>query len=193
MTPPLSEIEALRRQVGGIVRAHWLLFLVQGGLIMVLGILAVALPNVSTLAIELLIGWLFVIAGAFRAGAAWHARHAPGFGWSVSTALLALVLGLVLVLGPAQGILTLTIFLIVFFILEGVAAIFLALEFRRHLRHWGWTLFSGLVDLVLAYLIWQGWPATAAWAIGLLVGINMLFLGLSLIMTAIAARAIGGT
>ena len=63
---------------------------------------------------------------------------------------------------------------------------------RATMRGWGWTLFSGMVDLVLAYLIWRGWPDSAAWAIGLLVGINMFFLGLSLAMTAIAVRTTPG-
>ncbi len=93
-----------------------------------------------------------------------------------------------LVLRPIAGVLTLTIWLGAFFLIEGIAAIFLAIEHRRHLPSWGWVLFSGLVDLLLAYLIWDGWPSSAAWAIGLLVGINMVFLGLSLIMTALAAR-----
>jgi uncharacterized membrane protein HdeD (DUF308 family) len=107
------------------------------------------------------------------------------------TAILALVLGLLLVARPLEGVLTLTMVLVVVFLVEGVAAILIALDFHRHLHNWGWILFSGLVDLVLAYLIWKGWPATADWAIGLLVGINMFVLGLSLAMTALAARAIG--
>jgi uncharacterized membrane protein HdeD (DUF308 family) len=188
-SPP--DIEALQRRVAAAVRAHWRLFVAQGVLMIVLGALAIALPNLSTLAIELLIGWLFVVGGALRAAAAWRARRFPGFGWSLATAVLALLLGIVLLAGPAQGVLTLTIVLVAFFVLEGIVAILLALEFRRHLRHWAWTLLSGLVDLVLAYLIWQGWPATATWAIGLLVGINMLFMGWSLVMTAIAARTLG--
>jgi len=191
VTPSPPDIEALQRQVAAAVRAHWGLFVAQGALMMVLGALAIALPNVSTLAIELLVGWLFLVGGALRAAAAWRAHRFPGFGWSLATAILALVLGIVLLAGPAQGVLTLTVVLVAFFIIEGVVAILLALEFRRHLRHWAWTLLSGLVDLLLGYLIWQGWPATATWAIGLLVGINMLFLGWSLVMTAIAARTIG--
>ena len=102
------------------------------------------------------------------------------------------VLGLLLVLRPLQGVLTLTIVLAVIFAIEGFGAILISLDFRRHLRNWGWTLFSGIVDFVLVYLIWQGWPDTAAWAIGLLVGINMFFFGLALTMTAIAARAMKG-
>jgi uncharacterized membrane protein HdeD (DUF308 family) len=188
--PSRPDLAALRNQAAAAVQAHSTLFIVQGALMMVLGGLAIALPNISTLAIELLIGWLFLLGGALRVAAVWRTRHLHGFGWSLSISILAILLGLVLLLGPAQGALTLTIVLVAFFIVEGVVAILLALEFRRHLRHWTWTLLSGVVDLLLAYLIWQGWPVTATWAIGLLVGINMLFLGWSLVMTAIAARTL---
>lgn len=105
------------------------------------------------------------------------------------TAALALVLGLILIAQPQQGVLTLTLALAIMFTIEGIASILISLDFRQHLANWGWTLLSGIIDLVLVYLIWQGWPGTAAWAIGLLVGINMLFFGLALVMTAIAARA----
>jgi len=155
---------------------------------MVLGFLAVAVPNIATLAVEIFVGWLFLIAGVFRAVSVWHSRQMPGFAWSSLTAVLAVVLGLILIVRPLAGVLTLTMVLVAFFVVEGIASIIGAIEHRQHLRSWGWVLFSGAVDLVLAYLIWQGWPSSAAWAIGLLVGINMLFLGLSLVMTALAAR-----
>jgi uncharacterized membrane protein HdeD (DUF308 family) len=106
-------------------------------------------------------------------------------------AVLSIVLGLILIFRPLAGVLTLTMVLVAFFIVEGIASIVGAIEHRRHLRSWGWVLFSGVVDLLLAYLIWQGWPSSAGWAIGLLVGVNMLFLGLSLIMTALSARLLG--
>ena len=80
--------------------------------------------------------------------------------------------------------------LVFIFVAEGVAGILIALDFQRHLANWGWTLVSGLANLVLAYLIWRGWPATADWAIGLLLGINMFMLGLSLTMSALAARTL---
>jgi uncharacterized membrane protein HdeD (DUF308 family) len=115
----------------------------------------------------------------------------PGFGWSMLSALLAVLLGLILIARPLAGVLTLTMVLIAFFILEGITAIVVAVQHREQLRSWGWVLFSGIVDLLLAYLIWAGWPSSADWAIGLLVGINMVFLGLSLLMTALAARLMG--
>jgi uncharacterized membrane protein HdeD (DUF308 family) len=184
----LPELDGLQHRLAAAIQAHWKRFLAEGIVMMVLGLLAIAVPNIATLAIEIFIGWLFLIGGIFRAISVLQSRHMPGFGWSLLTAVLAIALGLVLILRPITGVLTLTIWLIAFFIIEGIAAILLAIEHRRHLPSWGWVLLSGLVDLLLAYLIWQGWPSSAGWAIGLLVGINMVFLGLSLIMTALAAR-----
>jgi uncharacterized membrane protein HdeD (DUF308 family) len=186
------DIEAVRRQMAATIHAHWKLFLAQGIVMMVLGVLAVAMPNIATLAVEIFVGWLFFIAGIFRALSVWHSRRMPGFGWSMLSALLAVLLGLILIARPLAGVLTLTMVLLAFFVLEGITAIVVAVQHRDHLTSWGWVLFSGIIDLLLAYLIWQGWPSSASWAIGLLVGINMVFFGLSLLMTALAARLMGG-
>jgi uncharacterized membrane protein HdeD (DUF308 family) len=185
------DIEGIRRQMAATIHAHWKLVLVQGIVMMVLGFLAVVEPNVATLAVSIFVGWLFFVGGIFRALSVWRSREMPGFAWSLLTALLAIVLGLVLIFRPLAGVLTLTMVLIAFFIVEGITAIVIAVQHRAHLRSWGWVLFSGIVDLLLAYLIWAGWPSSADWAIGLLVGINMLFFGLSLVMTALAARMMG--
>jgi len=187
----IEDIETLRRRLATEIHAHWKVFLVQGIVMMALGLLAIALPEISTLAIDILIGWLFFVGGIFRALMLLRSRSIPGFGWSFAAALLAVVLGILLVLRPMEGVLSLTVALIALFVVEGVAAIFIAVDFRRRLHNWGWTLLDGVVSLFLAYLVWWGWPGSAAWAIGLLVGINMFFLGLSLFMTALAARVMG--
>jgi uncharacterized membrane protein HdeD (DUF308 family) len=187
----MTDLESLRARLASTIHAHWKLFLAQGILMMVLGFLAVAEPNIATVAVGIFVGWLFFIGGIFRAASLWHSRQAPGFVWSMLTAILSVVLGLILIFRPLAGVLTLTMVLIAFFIIEGVASIVAAIEHRRHLRSWGWVLFSGIIDLFLAFLIWDGWPSSADWAIGLLVGVNMLFLGLSLVMTALAARLMG--
>jgi uncharacterized membrane protein HdeD (DUF308 family) len=187
----ITDLESIRRQVASTIHAHWRLFLAEGIVMMVLGFLAIAVPNIATLAVEIFVGWLFFVGGIFRTVSVWRSRGRPGFIWSLLTALLAIVLGLILILRPLEGVLTLTMVLVAFFIIEGIASIIGAIEHRQHLRSWGWVLFSGIIDLLLAYLIWAGWPSSAAWAIGLLVGINMLFLGLSLVMTALAARVMG--
>jgi uncharacterized membrane protein HdeD (DUF308 family) len=116
-------------------------------------------------------------------------RSAPGFGWSLLSAILGIVAGVVLLLWPVSGALSLTLVLTVFLTIEGVASIFYALEHKRELSgRWGVMLFSGIVDLILAGMIFVGLPATAAWAIGLLIGINLVFGGFALITMALHAR-----
>jgi len=181
----------IRGQIAATIHSHWKLVLTQGIVMMALGFLAVVEPNVATLAVSIFVGWLFFIGGIFRALSVWRSRAMPGFAWSLLTALLAIVFGLILIFRPLAGALTLTMILVAFFILEGITAIVLAVQHRAHLRSWGWVLFSGIVDLLLAFLIWAGWPSSADWAIGLLVGINMLFFGLSLVMTSLTARLMG--
>jgi uncharacterized membrane protein HdeD (DUF308 family) len=186
----LPELDEVRRRLAEAMHAHWKFFLAEGILMLVLGLLAIAVPEVASLAITILIGWLFFIGGIFRTLSLLRHRHMPGYWWSLLTAVLAIALGLILLLRPLAGVLTLTLALIIFFVVEGISAILLAIEHRRHLPSWGWILLSGLVDLLLAFLIWDGWPSSAGWAIGLLVGINMVFVGVSLIMTSIAARKV---
>ena len=90
---------------------------------------------------------------------------------------------------PLTGVFSLTVLLVAFFIIEGIASIMFSLEHKREFSgRWGWMLVSGVVDLVLAVLIFAGLPSTAAWAIGLLVGINLVFGGTALIAMALHAR-----
>jgi uncharacterized membrane protein HdeD (DUF308 family) len=118
-----------------------------------------------------------------------YMRQAPGFWWSLVSAVLAIGAGIVLLAWPLSGVLSLTLILIVFFVVEGVASVMFALEHKRELSgQWGFMLLSGIVDLILAGIIFAGLPGTAAWALGLLVGINMLFGGSALIAMALHAR-----
>jgi uncharacterized membrane protein HdeD (DUF308 family) len=117
------------------------------------------------------------------------ARGAPGFWWSLISALLAIAAGLVLLVTPVSGAVSLTLLLIAFFVLEGILSIMYALEHRQQLSgRWEWMLISGIVDLILAVMIFIGLPGSAAWALGLLVGINMIFGGTALVMMALHAR-----
>jgi uncharacterized membrane protein HdeD (DUF308 family) len=103
--------------------------------------------------------------------------------------VLAVGAGIILLAQPVQGTLTLTIVVGAYFLAEGVATIMYALEHRRELsQRWSWLLVAGLMDLLIAAIIITGLPGSAAWAIGLLVGINLLFGGASLIGMALAAR-----
>ncbi len=116
-------------------------------------------------------------------------RNAPGRGWSLASAVLGIVAGIVLLAWPLSGAVSLTMILTVFLFLEGVLSIFYALDHKRELSgRWGAMLFSGVVDLLLAGIIFAGLPGAAAWAIGLLVGINLVFGGSALIAMALHAR-----
>lgn len=168
-----------------IIRQHRNLFIFEGILLIILGLVAVAVPQLFTLGVELLVGILFIVAGVAQGWRSFQAKGLPGFLWAIFIALLYLAAGIILLTKPVQGILTLTFILSLFFLVEGIAQIVLAFQFRPH-GIWGWRVLSGVVSLVLAYLIWLGWPGTAAWVIGLLVGINLLFAGFTQLFLALS-------
>ena len=183
----------IERTVARAIHAHWMMFLIEGIILVILGILAILVPPLATIAVTILIGWLFLISGVAGLITTFGARHAPGFWWSLLSALLGIAAGLVLLVWPLSGAISLTLLLIVFFIIEGVLSIMYAVEHKRELTgQWGWMLVSGIIDLILAAMIWGGLPSTAAWALGLLVGINMLFGGSAMIAMAMHARGSGG-
>ncbi|HJT08719.1 MAG TPA: HdeD family acid-resistance protein [Stellaceae bacterium] len=168
---------------------HWRLLLAEGIILVLLGIAAILLPPVAGLAITIFVGWLFLIGGVVGVVATLGARHAPGFGWSLLSAIVALLAGGVLLWNPLQGLLTLTYVLIAYFVVDGVLMIVFALEHRRELSgRWEWLMVNGVIDLVLAALVLAGLPGSSAWALGLLVGIDLVFGGSSLIAMALAAR-----
>jgi uncharacterized membrane protein HdeD (DUF308 family) len=184
--PNISEIQ---RAVGKALHDHWVVYLVEGAVLVVLGAAAIFVPPLATMAFTILLGWLILVSGIIGLFTTIWMRHAPGFWWSLLSALLGIVVGIWLLAAPVTGALSLTILLVAFFIIEGIASIMFALEHKRELTgNWGWMLASGIVDLVLAALIFAGLPSTAFWAIGLLVGINMVFGGAALIAMALHAR-----
>jgi len=181
--------DELRRDVASAIHAHWGLFLFEGIVLVLLGFVAIVVPVVATLAITLVIGWLFLISGGVGLVTTFWMRNAPGFWWALLSAVIALAAGVILILWPISGVLSLTLVLIAFFAVEGIATLMYAFEHKAQLSgRWGWMLASGIVDLVLAGIIFAGLPGTAAWALGLLVGINMLFGGTAMIGMALAAR-----
>jgi uncharacterized membrane protein HdeD (DUF308 family) len=171
------------------VQEHWKAFLIEGILLVVLGFGAIIVPPLASLAVTIFLGSMFLISGIAGLALTFWARQMPGFWWSFLSALLAIGASIVLLVWPVQGTLTLTIVLGAYFLAEGVATIMYAVEHRRELsERWGWLLGSGIVDLILAGIIIAGLPGSALWAIGLLVGLDMIFGGASLIAMALAAR-----
>jgi uncharacterized membrane protein HdeD (DUF308 family) len=188
MTLP-QDISKLQSDMSAAVREHWKAFLFEGILLVILGLAAMILPPLASLAVTIFLGWMFLISGVAGLALTFWARQMPGFWWSLASAVLAIAAGIILLLKPVQGTLTLTIVVGAYFLAEGVATIMYALEHRRELsERWSWMLFAGVLDILISAMIITGLPGSAEWAIGLLVGINLLFGGASLIGMALAAR-----
>jgi uncharacterized membrane protein HdeD (DUF308 family) len=191
MSVPEDERAALiGAAVANAVREHSTFFIVEGVILVLLGALAIFLPLFATITITIIVGWIFLASGIIGLITTFGMRGVPGFWWSLVSALIAIGAGVVLLMQPITGALSLTLILIVFFVVEGIAGIMYALEHRRELSgRWEWVLVSGIIDLVLAGILFAGLPGTAAWAIGLLVGINMIMGGVALVAIAVHARS----
>jgi uncharacterized membrane protein HdeD (DUF308 family) len=189
MSTNQADIKGIQRAVATALHKHWVLYLIEGVVLLVLGLTAIVIPPLATLAVTVLFGWLFLVSGVMGLITTFWMRPAPGFWWSLVSAELGIAVGALLLAAPASGAFSLTVVLVAFFIIEGAASIMFALDHRRELTgRWGWMLMSGVVDLVLGAMIFAGLPSTAAWAIGLLVGINMVFGGSALMVMALHAR-----
>ena len=178
------------RAIAETIRLHWILFLVQGIIMMVLGVLAIIWPQISTLAVDIYVGWMFLLSGLIGLVTMFVASSAAAFLWSLLTAALSLFVGVLLLWHPVEGAVSLTLVLISFFIVEGVFQIAGAIRHREAFPDsWGWLLMSGLADIVLAAMMIWGWPSTAIWALGLIAGLNLITSGLAIVMVAAAARS----
>lgn len=190
MDIPAREMKPYPHAVDRRLHVRWRCLQTQGFMMIALGALAMTMPVVTTFAVGVVIGVLLFISGVWRIVAHIRTRTNArrGFNWYAAIAVAAVVLGAAMLTVPHTGIRVLTGLLFAFFLIEGVAKILFALDLRTHAHEWGWAMLAGALDLCLAMLIAAGWPATAAWTIGLLVGINMLCFGLALTAIALAAR-----
>ena len=162
-------------------------YLFTGILLIVFGLVVLFSPAAAGGLVVKVAALVLVITGVVRLV---HAFKSQGkLETIVSTLLGALIAGLgVLVwLNPDLGSGFLTVLLTIFFLAHGVWKITSAFNFRRYAA-WGWLLLSGLVSLVFAWLMWQQWPVSGAWAIGILLGLDLLFTGGVTILLALAMK-----
>ncbi len=185
-------IDLFRQGLTQALRELWVVFLIEGIVLVMLGVLAILVPMIATIAGTVLNGWLILISGVVGLVTTFMTRNAPGFWWSLVSAVLGVVVGIILLGGPILEDIPLTLVLVVFFNIEGVAWSMYALEQKRNLSGpWTWMLVSGIVDLILAFMIFCRLPVTEAWSFGLMVGTSMLFGGISMIAMAAHARGTG--
>ena len=158
--------------------------MIVGIVFAVIGLFAILLPLWATVAGELLIAWVLVLWGAAGLWFAWEMRPAREWRYAGVAFGITLLLGLLFLLFPGVGIKTLTIVMMLVFLMEGIVSILLSLRLSGHRRNWGWMTFSGLCSLIVGMIILMGWPETAVWTLGLLLGVNFLSTGVSLMMWA---------
>lgn len=157
-----------------------------GILLIVLGIVAIGFPFATTIAAKIMIGWLFLIGGIAEIVRSFSMNTWKSLLGNLLVGALYVFVGGWLAFFPLTGIISLTLLLAFLFILEG--AVKLAMGFKlKPMDGWGWIVFSALVAILAGVLLIAGLPSTAAWAIGLLVGVNLLGAGLSYLMLATAA------
>ena len=178
----------LDEKVARAIHDQWAFYLTEGLILLVLGLLAILLPPLATLGATIVIGAVFFAGGVVGLISTFNGHRAPGFWWSLISALLGIVVGLMLLVRPIAGAVSLTLVLIAFFLAEGVLSIFFGVAHRQHVSTWGWMVASGVVDLALAGILLAGLPGDAAWALGLLVGINLIFGGAALSALALRLR-----
>ena len=156
-------------------------------LLIVFGFLAIALPFATSWGVVVVIAWLIVFSGGLQFI---HALQSKGVGhilWKLLVAILYLVVGLYFLMHPLLGVAAFTIALAIFFVVEGVFDLVAYFQ-SRHLAGSGWILLDGIVTLILGLLVWRQWPSSSLWVIGTLVGISMIFTGMTRLMLSLAAR-----
>lgn len=184
VTPPQTpEYENLMN----LMSRHRGLMIAEGILFIILGFLAVALPTFSTMALELFLGWLLLIAAAVQGVRAFQAKKSIPFEGLAASALIYLTIGILLVAFPLKGVLTLTVLMMILYFIQGIAQIVMGFQYRS-LERASWLILSGAATLVLAFLIWQGFPETATWVLGLLAGINFIFFGVAILSLGLNAK-----
>jgi uncharacterized membrane protein HdeD (DUF308 family) len=163
----------------------WSLFL---SIVLILaGLFAILIPPISGLGVTIFLGWMLIISGATHLIFAWKVHVTSRKLWEILVGALYLFAGIYLILHPLAGLLSLTLFLAAYLFVEGIIELVLAFKLRPA-PNWGWTLFDGVITIILGLMIWLTWPASTAWAIGTLVGISMLFSGISRLMLTLAAK-----
>jgi len=175
-----TEIQHVQQQMLAYLQLHWRLFLAEGVFFIILGLCAIVVPQFFTVAIVVFLGWILLFGGIVHVSRAFVFQNMPGFGWWLFMGILQVLVGFLFITRPVAGALTLTMLMTMFFALEGIAKISVALMMRP-LANWGFILFSGMTALVFALIIWISWSESAQWLLGLFLGINMVFLGWSLV------------
>ncbi|HUU66819.1 MAG TPA: HdeD family acid-resistance protein [Methyloceanibacter sp.] len=180
MAISLDEAAAVLRQaMRETVKRYSFWYLIQGVLLVVAGFLALVYPLIASVTIIVLLAWILIMSGVLQGIGLIGARHVPHFWLQAISAVLAILIGLLLLRAPGSGLLVITVLLIVFFMVEGIAKVIFALTIKPF-PNWGWVLGSGIVSIFLAVILWANMPLSADWLLGVLLGIQLMCEGAAL-------------
>ena len=155
---------------------------ITGALFIILGALSIAYPFYSSLGIEAFFGALFLFGGIFHLFGAFEEKQRNGYIWNFVVGVLYILAGVYLLSHPLIGLLFLSILLIALFYAQGILTIIFGFQQRKEARYWGWSIISGLLSIGIATILLVSYPISALWVFGVLVGINLLIFGMSLIL-----------
>ncbi len=156
-------------------------------LLIVFGFLAIAVPFATSWGVVIVVAWLIVFSGGFQFIHAFQSKGVGHILWKLLVAILYVVVGLYFLLHPLLGVAAFTFALAIFFVVEGVFDLVAYFQ-SRHVAGSGWILFDGIITLILGLLVWRQWPSSSLWVIGTLVGISMIFTGMTRLMLSLSAR-----
>jgi uncharacterized membrane protein HdeD (DUF308 family) len=170
------------------VRKHSTWFLVIGIALVILGMVAIGYAVEMTIVSVLFLGWLLIIGGAFEIIHGFSRRQWSGFFINLLGGVLYAVAGFVMIANPAQAAVTLTLLIAIVLIVAGLFRLFVA--FSTPLHHRGWLILNGVISILLGIMIWDAWPVSGLWVIGMFIGIDMIFDGWTEIMLALSVRSL---
>jgi uncharacterized membrane protein HdeD (DUF308 family) len=153
------------------------------------GVLAIGAPMIAGVAVTAIVGWLLLFSGLFHLAFAWRAGRPGAVVWQILLGLLYGAIGFYVIARPVAGLESLTLALALYLLIEGVLE-FVLWSRLRGIAGSGWLMVDGIITLVLAAMIWSTWPSSAVWVVGTLIGISMLFSGITRLMLSVAARRI---
>jgi uncharacterized membrane protein HdeD (DUF308 family) len=183
---------ALREAMRETVKRYSLWYLIQGILLVVAGVLALIYPLFASVAIVYLLAWILIISGILQGIGLIGASNVPHYWLQLISAVLAIIIGVLLLRAPDSGLLIMTVLLIVYFMVEGIAKVIFALTIRPF-PNWGWVLASGLVGIVLSLILWASMPLSSEWVLGVLLGILLVCEGAALTYLAWMVRTAPAT
>lgn len=171
--------EVLREAMRETVRRHSLWYLIQGGLMIVAGVLALIYPVVASFAVVGLLGWVLIASGIVQGISLIGAQSVPNFWLQLVSVGLSVIVGVLFLSDPGGGLTTVTFLLIVYLVVEGISKVIFALTIRPFPK-WGWVLASGVLSIVIAFILYASLTAVSLWLLGLLLGIQLIGEGTAL-------------